>query len=601
MKMRTIALIVPLVWIASTAGAQMPLRYEISAPHPASHLLTVRISVPLEFGCPDLAFSAWTPGGYSVNRHAGRVLDARFYDLGGRELQSNKPDLDTWRPKCSGSGGYTVEIRLYSPAPTNPYSAHIDDQILFANLVTVLPYFPAHRDAPALVVVRPPSGWRVACSLPPATGQVLTYLARDWDHLADAILAAAPTLTVLPFTVEETRVSIALTEAPGPDVDLEVVVDAHRKLVGAASRTFKGLPFDRYLFLYKVGPEGSKGGLEHGESTAMGCTRSSITSTSGLLDSMQLAAHELVHAWNVKRARPRSLTPYDYTKIQLTDLLWVAEGWTTYYAPLLLTRAGVYSREEFYEALTEIINRHRANPTNQFLSLSEISQDSWLRWTVPFFTFRTYYFKGALSGLDLDLRLRNLEGASQGLDDLMQLLLTDSELRHRGYALADLKFHAARLAGQPLELWFRRVVESPGYLDISTSLASVGLRVEPDPTVAPASYTGISLEEAATNGGVKIAWVEPDSPAEAAGLGAGDELLAVNGVSGTRDDVSDTLRQLRPNTPALATIRRQGRILRKTITPTQPDPSRVPVRIVEIGQPSNEQRAAKASWLWLDN
>lgn len=584
--------------LTTSVAAQQPLRYEVSSPHPATHLLHLRFTVPADYGCPDLTFAAWTPGGYVINRHAGRVLDARFSSSSGRELSAIRRDLDSWKVNCDSTQGYSAELRIYSKADKNPYSAHIDDRLLFANLVTVLPYLESHRDAPAHFVIRPPSGWRAVCSLPPVPNQTLTYRADDWDHLADAIFAASPSLMVLPFSVDETQLSIALTEAPGVDVDLTSVVHYHRELTRAAARTFGGLPFERYLFLYKVGPEGSRGGLEHAESTAMGCTRDAIESTGDLLGLIELASHELVHAWNVKRARPRALTPYDYSDSQLSELLWVSEGWTSYYAPLLLTRAGLHTREELYDAIANRINRHRSNPTNKFRSLNDISRDSWLRWTIPFFTFRTYYVKGALTGLDLDLRLR-AAGAANGIDELMGVLLTDPTLRHRGFTLADIKFHASRLAGQPMDAWFRNAAELPGFFDVSESLAAVGLRLEVDADRLPRSYSGVALEE--SDGSASIQWVEPDGPGARAGLGTGDFLLAVNGVSGDLERLQAELRDLPPDVTAQLTIRRRHHIQEVKLQPVQPSPERFAVRIVEVAQPTDAQLALRDAWLWKLN
>ncbi|MCP4897707.1 MAG: M61 family metallopeptidase [bacterium] len=591
------AIVSAVIWfgIIGTATTQQPMRYEVSSPNPASHLLHVRVTVPAEYGCPDLSFAAWTPGGYLINHHAGRVLDAHFSASDGHALPTSRRDLDTWHVNCNSTQGYSAEFRLYSVAAKNPYSAHIDDRLLFANLVTVLPHITSHRDAPAQLVIRPPDGWRAVCSLPPMADRSLTYQAEDWDHLADAIFAAAPNLTVVPFSVEKAQLSIAFTEAPGAEVDLAEVARVHQALTRSASRTFAGLPFDRYLFLYKVGPSGSRGGLEHSEGTAMGCPGESIETTDGLLELMELAAHELVHAWNVKRARPRSLTPYDYTRTQLTELLWVAEGWTSYYAPLLLVRAGLTTREELYQALADRVNHQRANPTNRFRSLNDISRESWLRSTVPFFTFRTYYNKGAVSGMDLDLRLRDA-GASEGLDDLMRVLLSDPDLRHRGYTLADLKFHAGRLASQPLEDWFRDVAETPGYLDISESLMTMGLRIDVDQDRLSAGFTGISLDDDTSD--ARIRWIEPDSPGARAGLGAGDTLLAIDGVPGSTDELEEMLRLLQPSVAARLQIRRRDRVMAVEIHPIQPPADRVPIRIVEVAQPTDEQRAARDAWLW---
>ena len=163
----------PLVLAASLAAAMVPqilqaatpLGYTVRAPQPASHYLEVELDVPPEYGCPDLAFSVWTPGGYSLHPHAADVLDLVTVAPSGAPLSAGKTDLSTWHVDCAGGAGYTAKIRVHALALRTPYSAHVDDRLFFANAVTVLPYLPAHQDAPASLRIDPPSGWKVICSL----------------------------------------------------------------------------------------------------------------------------------------------------------------------------------------------------------------------------------------------------------------------------------------------------------------------------------------------------------------------------------------------------------------------------------------------------
>jgi len=587
------------VLAAATCLAGTPVAYRLDSPAPAAHLLRVRVTVPAEYGCPCLAMAIWTPGGYAVSDHAAKVVSARFTSPAGNELPFSKPGLDRWRPVCGGAG-YTAELTLWVRTPRTPYSADVEADLLFANLVTVLPYLPEHQDAPATLRIVPPAEWPVACSLPPGDSPG-TYTAADWDALADGFVAAAPGLVSRKLAVERTAMTVAFTRTPAEVLDLSTVVTVHADLLRAAGKTFGSLPFSRYLFLYKVGPEGSHGGLEHADGTAMGIPSPLIEDTDRFLKGMGLAAHELVHAWNVKRARPRELCPYDYAHVQRTPSLWVAEGWTSYYGPLLLVRAGLRTPAQFYRTLTRRLRYHRQNPTNRFFSLETISLDSWLDWTAPYLTYRTYYVKGSLAGLDLDLRIRNGSGGRHSLDDLVRVLLDDPELARSGYTEADLRFHAARLAGTPLDAWFEETVHRPGYLCLAPRLASVGLRVEPDPDRAGAGWTGLALEDPPDGStGASVRWAEPDSPAAAAGLGAGDILLAVDGRTGGRKALEERLRRARTGQPVTLTVLRDGRVLEFDLTPAAFEPLREPVRVVEDPDASPEAVEARKAWLWLE-
>jgi len=586
---------------ALTASAQQPLRYTVRAPHPASHFFEVELTVPPADGCPDFAYSVWTPGGYTLHPHAENVLDVHVSAPDGEKLAVTKTDLSTWRVSCDAGQGYTARIRVHALASKTPYSAHLAANLLFANGVTILPYLPGHQDIPSTLTVDPPGDWPLVCSLPPAD-QAHTFRAANWDSLADASFAASPGLTTRTFQIKQTTFTVAFTERPADAVDLDRVVNAHRKLAEAAGKAFGGIPFDRYLFLYKVGPKGSRGGLEHSFSTAMGIPASALTTTDAFLDQMGLAAHEFVHAWNVKRARPRQLQPYDYTKVTRTDLLWVAEGWTSYYGPLLLARSGVRTPEKLYRTLSRRLSWHRRNPNNRFQSLRQISLDSWLSWSVPFFSFRTYYIKGSLTGLDLDLLIRASSRGTHNLDDIMQTLMRDPKLQHGGYTEADLVFLAGRFAGRPMNAWFDANVDRPGYLDLEPALASVGLRLVADADVPqPASCTGIRLAgEDKDHDGATIRWAEPGSPGEDAGIGEGDRLLAVNGRTGTAKQLTQSLAKLPVGVAATLTVRRGDQVLELKLTPTTVKPLRRPVKIEENPDATPEQVKARRAWLWLD-
>ncbi len=576
--------------------AAEPLHYTVCAPRPASHYLEVELQVPPEYGCPDLAFSVWTPGGYSLHPHAADMLDLVALSPSGAPLSAAKAGLNSWHVGCAGGAGYTARMRVHALAPRTPYSAHVDDRLVFANTVTVLPYLPDHQDAPATLRIDPPSGWHTVCSLQQSDDG--SWTAPSWDALADAILAAGPDLVARSFTMGDTVFTIALSTTPASDLDMGAVVDAHRKLAGAADRTFGGLPFDRYLFFYKVGPKGSHGGLEHSYGTAMGVSRSAVGTTKAFLKTLGLPAHEFVHAWNVKRARPHQLRPYDYAHAQPTDLLWVAEGWTSYYGPLLLARAGLRSHAELYATLSDRLRVHRSNPGNRFRSLVDFSRDSWLDSSIPFVTFRSYYVKGSLSGLDLDLRLRAASGGRHTLDELMRTLLTDPRLMREGYTMADLRSLASRLAGRSMDSWFEGAVERPGYMDLEESLATVGLRLVPDAARAAAGFTGLRLEDGEDGRGARVRWAEPDSPAEAAGLGEGDLLLAVDGVTGDRKALDGALRRLKPGHAAVLTVVRDDRVLELRMEPAAVDPLRRPLVIEENPDATAAQVAARRAWLW---
>jgi predicted metalloprotease with PDZ domain len=503
-----------------------PVTYTLSAPEPHTHFFHVEVRVP---GVPPegirFTFPAWMPGGYGIREVSGNVLDFRAEDRSGAPLVVEKLDKLTWAIPRGGGDEIVLRYRIWANERGTPYAARVNEKMAHANLVRVLGYVEDRLGHPGRITFVPTGDWEIASSLEPVTGAADTFQAPDWDELADGIVLMGRWHEE-GFEDGGARYRMVFSEKP--DFRETDPVGDVRKIARESAAVFGETPFDRYLFLYLLEPDGGRGGIEHLYGTSMSAPRDSFSERARYRYLLSLTAHELVHAWNVKRLRPEGLGPFHYTREVYTRLLYVAEGFTSYYGPLVEARVGTASREEFLRDVAGWIVRDRDNVGVRHKSLEEFSWDTWLRSGIPFLTFRTYYVRGALVGMILDLRLRHRTGGERGLDDVMRDLWTRFARAPRGYTDTDLRAALVRAGGEGMDELLDSLVGRTGPLDVTGALALAGLEVVPEPGRAAVPFLGVRTESTGTDFPLAD-WIEPGSPAEQAGLQSRDRLIALDG------------------------------------------------------------------------
>ena len=403
------------------------------------------------------------------------------------------------------------------------------------------------------------------------------YLAPDYDTLVDSpILAGNP--AVYRFDVDGIPHFLANEGEDGVWDGARSAADAE-KIVRRTREMWGALPYrKKYVFLNLLTESG--GGLEHNNSVCLMATRWATRTRRAYLGWLNLTAHEYFHAWNIKRLRPVELGPFDYENENPTRALWMAEGFTDYYASLTVRRAGLSSQIEYLGtetpsspgSLSGIIATLQATPGRLVQSAEQSSFDAWIKLYRPDENSNnssiSYYTKGAVVGWLLDARIRRATNGARSLDDLMRLAF-ERYSGDRGYTVDQFKETAEQVAGTPLREFFARAVESTEELDYSEALDWFGLRFS---TGAPRNGSGetkkawIGVETRADNGRLLVTRVPRETPAFEAGLNADDEIVGIDDFRLRADQLTQRLENYRPGDKVSILVARRERLQRIDLT-----------------------------------
>jgi predicted metalloprotease with PDZ domain len=565
--------------------------YRVAMPDPASHYFNVEVRFEQVQGGLRFAFPAFTPGGWKIDEVAGNVLDLAAVDGSRRALPTVKIDKQTWEIGKPADGTVVVAYRVYANERGTPYAARLNTAMAHANLASILGYAPERQRAAVRVAIEPFGPWKLACSLAPAGDSPSVFEAPDFDRLADGIFLAG-SFTELDFDDGGARYRLVFSVAP--DFKDRKADDDVRKIVRETSAVFGETPFDRYLFLYLLEPETGRGGIEHLFGTSMCLPQDSFEDREAYKKFLGLTAHEFVHAWNVKRMRPAGLGPFDYAKEFPTRNLYVAEGFTTYYGPLVAARGGATTREEYFKILAEGLVTDRDNLGIRVKSLEDHSWDWWMDSKIPYLTYRTNYTRGSFVALVLDLEIRVATGGKRSLDDAMRALYRRTGKRATGYTDAELREAIAKDGAPGMDARLDAMVRSPGALDVAAALALMGIEVVPDPASPPVPFTGWRTSSTAKDFPV-IDWIEPGSPAAAAGLQDRDVLVALGDRRLSAERLDKELALVAPKASVSVSFFRDGTLRRVDMTPGAAVPAKLIVRA--RANPTPEEKSRLEAWL----
>ena len=585
---------------AVPAGAP-EINYTVSMRQPHTHLLGVEARLGYRGGAPpaalDLVMPVWTPGSYLVREFERHVQDFEARDGGGRALAWAKTNKNTWRVETGGAREVRVSYAVYANELT-VRTSESNDRRAFWNNANVLMYPDGLLGAPSTLRVEPHGDWKVATGLPAAEGAPGAYRAENFDVLYDSPFLAG-NFRVLSFEVVGVPHRVVV-DGEG-DYDAERLRRDFQRIVEAEVRMMGGAPYRDYTFFLLLGDKGG-GGIEHLNSTAMTWRRFGFLTAEDWRGLYKLAAHEFFHLWNVKRIRPEPLGPFDYTRENYTRLLWVAEGLTSYYEDRFVQRAGLVTDRQYLTTMAQEIQKLQETPGRLRQSLEEASFDAWIKYYRPdentVNSAVSYYDKGAIVGLLLDLEIRRRSNGERSLDDVMRALHQDFFSRGRNYTAEDFQRAAERAAGGGLEDFFRRSVRGREELDYDAALAWAGLRLDTASDAAGrpapvAAHLGAALEE--KEGRLTVKNVPAGTPAYEQGLSAFDEIVAVDGYRATLDFLNDRLAARRPGEQLALTVFRRDELRRLDIR--LGGRAAAVYRIVPVAGATEQQRRNYQSWL----
>lgn len=450
-----------------------PISYRVRVPQPDTQYATVEVIIPTGGRATiELMMPVWSPGYYRVEDHAARVDNVVAHGPGGEPLAFEKSRPNRWRVATGGAASVRLTYRLLCDQRTVTTNEVTKDYGVFngaAAFVTLV----ENARRPHDVQFELPAGWtRVMTGLEAVPGEGgLRFRAADYDTLVDSPILAG-NLGVRQFVVDgKPHYVVSAGNTAGWDGD--AAAKALETYVRETRRFWGFLPYERYLFLL-VFREGG-GGLEHKNSTL--CTVAARPGP-GPWPSLSLLAHEHFHLYNAKRLRPVELGPFDFEKPQTTGTLWIAEGVTSYYSTLLMTRAGLRTEPEYFASLSSLIGSLENAPGRRLQSVEQSSLEVWNNSNSgvnPSATTVSYYNKGNVMGLLLDARIRRATEGRASLDDVMRLAYRRYS-GERGYTADEFRQTAEEVAGVDLREWFRRAVSSTEDLDYGDLLEWYGLR-----------------------------------------------------------------------------------------------------------------------------
>jgi predicted metalloprotease with PDZ domain len=574
--------------------------HRVSIPDPKTHLVHVETTVSAEGALADpmvLFMPVWTPGSYLVREYSRHVENLSVQ----APARATKVRKNAWRIHTGGQGRVVVCYRVYAGELT-VRTNHVDETHAFLVGSALFLCVEGREDLGARVEINPPNGWRVATSLPaapcPPDERVCRFEALDFDTLVDCPIeigthreerfeAAGKThrYAIWPASV------ISDTDARRLTVDTKAIIEAEAKLFGSA------LPYDAYDLLLHLSAR-ARGGLEHRSSAALMAPPASFASRDGYLDLLSLVAHEVFHAWNIKRIRPAGLSPYGYEKECYTRLLWWFEGATSYYDWRILALARLCTIDEYLNHLAGEIAYLDQTPGRFVQALEDASFDAWIKLYRPDENSAnssvSYYRKGEVVCALIDIELRARTRGRATLDGVLSHLWREHGACDRPVPEDAMQSIFERVSGAPLADLFDGWIRSAAEIDYARTLAHVGLSLERSAR-ADAIGCSLGMRVRSEGGRALVASVARDSSAGRAGIDPGDEVLAIGGLRIEGANVEATLRGRAPGDRVEVVVARDGRLLTKFAVVDPPMNDRV--KIVAMRDAPASARNAFAAWL----
>ena len=598
---RLLALFGLLLSVAFQAKAAPEFRYTLSMPEPHTHYFEVELQIKgLKQPHIDLTLPVWAPGSYLVREFAKNIEGFEASAGNGQKLEHAKTTKNTWRVLSSNADPVIVKYRVYA-FELSVRTSYIDASHGYLNGTSVFMYPEGHLNSPYTVVVRPAQGWnQVSTGLTRISKdkdkEKWVFRAENYDVLADSPFEIG-THKVLKFEAVGIPHEVAMYGEGNYD-EAKLLADM-KKIVEECTAVFGENPVKYYLFIVHNLPSGG-GGLEHLNSTTLHVNRWQYASEGGYNGYLALTAHEYFHLSNIKRIRPAVLGPFNYSAENYTTGLWFAEGVTSYYDDLITRRAGFYSPDRYLDIMAGAIAALENTPGNKVQSVAEASWDAWIK-----FYRRTentnnaeisYYSKGALLGMLLDLDIRNTTQNKKSIDDVLRLLWENYKREDRGFTDAELQRAFETVAGKSYDQIFRNHIYGTLPINYDTYLAHAGLKLTNTNPNSTDPYLGAAAS--VKDGKLTVTGVVRGTAAYTGGLSVNDEILAINNYRVTSPEELNRFVQMRkPGDKVPVTINRDGRIQTLTITLGKNESLRY--RMEKLPNPTALQEQILKSWLKL--
>lgn len=587
-------LIFSLLFVIVMSTAQQPLiHYTLGMSKPYSHLLEVEVNVgklPAADRELDLVMPSWRTGRYVIFDFSGSVQEFSAVDENNKPLAWTKTDKETWRIERKNASAVAARYRIYA----NEFGERtkgLNDEHAFVDPATTFMFIKKYDKSPMTLTIVPYGNWHVTTGLDAVSGKENTFMAPKYEYFADCPIEIGNQKD-FSFEVDGKRHTLMIYGEGNWD-EKKMIPDL-TKLVKANKEFWGRLPYDRYIFMLEVSPS-MGGGTEHINSTIMQTRPFGFKSPDGYRGFLGLVSHEYFHTWNVKQLRPKGITPYDFTQEGYVKELWIAEGTTSYYGPLLMVRLGMMTPEEFLGYVASGAQGDRMRPGNKVQSVTESSYDAWVKfWRGRQNAYNSesdYYDKGSHISLLLDLQIRELSKNTHSLDDVMRVMFERFPLG-KGYAVDDFEKVSGEMAGTSLHGFFEEYVHGTTPIPWEHFLGYAGLELEKKDSV-PKPWLGLMTSDQGNQ--TRISNIVAGSPAYDAGLNVGDEVLALNTFKVHTGDLNNRISEMKDGDKATLTVFRDDRIREFSVALRNQD---VPAyKVVKVGNPTDLQKKIYEGWL----
>ena len=500
------------------ATTKATIQYSISLEHPEQHLFHVTMTIPDVKGEVTVQMPAWNAL-YQIRDFSSHIQQVEAFS-GREQAPLEKLDKQTWRIK--GNNIVVVHYAIYWDEP-GPFGTQLNGQHAFLNPAMILMYVPDRRNEDVSLTFRDrPTKWGFSTVLDAVfsdepTPSMTTFLAPNFDALADAPIEVG-TFTIFQLNISGPPIFVAIH---GDSWSRKKVEADLTKICNYELKLMNGAPYPEYRFILHIGKGAGGGGMEHSNSTAIGVPSDEYLSG--------VAAHEFFHLWNVKRIRPATLEPVDYTKEQYTRALWFAEGVTSTYGSYALVRSGIWNKDRFYDDMGEQITELESRPANHWQSAEQSSLDAWLEkyqlYNQPDYSV-SYYTKGQVLGDLLDILIRDRTNNAKSLDDVLRAMNKDFAKQGTFYRDSlDVRLEAERIAGGSFEEFFQKYVAGIEPFPYQQILGLAGLEMRTKEQLrATLGFAG----EREASGAFIVRAVDADGIAAQAGMRVGDAILTWN-------------------------------------------------------------------------
>jgi predicted metalloprotease with PDZ domain len=521
-----------LMSITSQAAGPLQISYTVSFPEAQAHYADIEMDIKgLAQNQLNLKLPVWTPGSYLI-REFSKNVESFTAQSGSKAVGVTKTSKNTWQINTQGLTSVKVKYRFYA-FEISVRTAFIDVTHAFLSTSGMFFYPEGGLNLPSTIKIKPYKAWdKVSTSLAMVGNDPFTVQAPNYDILFDSPIEVG-NQEVFGFNAAGVKYEVAMYG--GGNYDKERLKIDMAKIVEEETSIFGENPNKRYVFIVHNYLRGG-GGLEHLSSTVLGAARDSYGTQAGYEGFLGLVAHEHFHLWNVKRLRPVALGPFDYENENYTTNLWIAEGFTAYYDNLSVRRAQLIPVENYLRQVAADFNIVSNTPGTKIQPLAQASFDAWIKSYRPdentINTSISYYNKGSIIALLMDLEIINATQGRQSLNDVMRYMYNEYyKVKKRGYTDAEFKAGIEKFAGKSMTEFYNKYIYGVAPIDYNQYLAYAGYRAVDEYADYNAPDLGIRM--VAANGKLRVSAVLRGTSAWVDGINVNDELVSIDGVPAT--------------------------------------------------------------------